>query len=560
MFLALLVGFFVVLIGLLLLLLQTNIGYTEEALAASHALSADVATTELRRSGGSFGDSEIDSLLVSMRTRFNVDAVELRLNDGRRRTSGRPGPNEDVIARQLPKGRVIFYFDATPIRAIHNRFLISAAITVVAAAAGMILLLLYLPHVLRPIEAMLGDAAMLGEHRQEGTDEASYLIETFRRSIATMRDQERELKRLHEIEKSRADDLQMITSTLTRSLSSGFIAISPDGQLVEMNSSAREILEVPAEADVTHLSIAALLGNTPAAQRMEQAIAARETLSRQEIEIERSGGQTQVIGLTTVPLFAEASRFLGTIALFADLTIVRRLESRVRELQSLADLGVMSAGIAHEFRNSLSTILGFLKLARRNELAPEVASRLTSAETEALELADAVSGLLQFARPMRLQVTTVDLRQLIESIAGRLKESAPAAQFDIRGGPLEIAADPSVLSRAFENVLRNAVDATAESAEPRISIAIDSEPHPAVTIEDNGSGIDEQQEIGNLFLPFHSSKTHGVGMGLPLARKIVLLHGGTISIANRPGGGAVVRIELLDNAAELPQIADQVTA
>ena len=558
-FLALLVGFFATLIALLLVLLQGNIAHTQEAVNAAQTQSADLAAAELKRVIGSFDQAEFDSAMVSVRTRFNIDSVDVRMNDGGRRTSGRPGAGDELIERRLPNGTARFYFDNSTVIAIRNRFLVIAAITVMATAAGTILLLLYLPHMLRPIEAMLGDAAELGEHREAGKDEASYLIETFRRSIATMKDQEVELKRLHEIEKSRADDLQMITSTLTRSLTSGFIAIAPDNTLVEMNASAREILGVDAEAEVSQLTIAGLLGSTPLAARMEQAIAERQPLNRQEIEIVRPGGLMQVIGLTTVPLFAEASRFLGTIALFAELTLVRRLESRVRELQGLADLGVMSAGIAHEFRNSLSTILGFLKLAKRNELPPEVENRVTAAENEAKELADAVSSLLQFARPMKLQVTSVGLRQLIESIVARLEEAAPAAGFEIRGGEVRIAADPSVLSRALENVLRNAVDATREAEAPRITIDVAGEPHPTVVIEDNGTGIDET-EGPNLFLPFHSTKTHGVGMGLPLARKIVLLHGGTISIANRQGGGAVVRIELVEDAADLPRIEEPISA
>src|SRR5439155_18619535 len=198
----------------------------------------------------------------------------------------------------------------------------------------------------------------------------------------------------HEIEKSRADDLETITSTLTHSLSSGFIALGPDGRVIEINHAAREILGF---SDGTMPeSIDELLRGSSAAAQLGTLVEAREAISRREIEIKGSAGQTKVIGLTTVPLFTTAERFLGTLALFTDLTQVRRLESRVREMQSLADLGVMSAAIAHEFRNSLSTILGLLKLARRNELPNDVETKLVTAERESLELAEAVTGLLQF--------------------------------------------------------------------------------------------------------------------------------------------------------------------
>src|SRR5206468_4262069 len=248
-------------------------------------------------------------------------------------------------------------------------------------------------------------ARELGEAAPQ-EDEASYLIQTFRDTIATLKKQESELKQLHEIEKSRADDLETITSTLTHSLSSGFIALGPDGRVIEINHAAREI-------------------------------------------------------------------------------------------QSLADLGVMSAAIAHEFRNSLSTILGLLKLARRNELPNDVETKLVTAERESLELAEAVTGLLQFARPMRLQLSDVDLRALISDIVERFRDST-AATIEIRGPDVQMRGDASLLARAFENLIRNAIDATAGVDNPSIEIEINDSPDPSIEIRDNGIGIAEK-DPANLF-------------------------------------------------------------
>ncbi len=545
LFLALIVGFFVAIIALLLLLLSTNLTRTREAVSATENVVADIATHTLR------GTSDPETAMLSIRSRMPVDAIELHVGK-RVIRSGQTGPNQETVARDYSRGRIIFYFDAAAIRTLQKRFNLTTAITLVATVCGILLMILYVPRILRPIEAMLEEARGLGD-AATADDEAAYLIQTFRESIATLKAQETELKRLHEIEKSRADDLQTITSTLTRSLSSGFIALGPDGRVVETNGAAREILGIGNEAAGS--SIDDIFHDSPSVEQLRHAIDARESISRQEIEIRGSAGPLKIIGLTTVPLFAPDERFLGTLALFTELTQMRRLESRVREMQSLADLGVMSAAIAHEFRNSLSTILGFLKLARRSELPPDVEKKLVNAERESHELAEAVTGLLQFARPMRLQLTDVDLRTLIDTIVERLRESTRAS-FAIRGPHVQMRGDASLLARAFENLIRNAIDATAEAAEPSIEIDILDSPDPAVEIRDNGTGIAEK-DAANLFLPFHTTKSQGTGMGLPLARKIFLLHGGTIGIASRPEGGAIVRVDLLDASVAIEQIGQQ---
>jgi two-component system, NtrC family, sensor histidine kinase PilS len=555
LFLTLLVAFFVAVIAMLLLLMQSNLARTRAAVSDKENVVADIATQDLRKAIGSSGNSDVEFVMLSLRTRLPIDAIEVHAK-GREQRSGQIGGGQEIVAREIPGGTINYYFDASLMRLVQQRFNYTLLITLVASACGILLMLLYVGRILKPIDEMLGDARELGE-ADPSEDEAAYLIQTFRDSIATLKRQEAELKQLHEIEKTRADDLQTITSTLTRSLTSGFIAVGPDGQVVEMNAAARDILSVP-EGQAPGASIEHLFHDSSAAPQLASIVDAREPISRREIEIRSGTGQPRVVGLTTVPLVNSSERFLGTLVLFTDLTQVRRLESRVREMQSLADLGVMSAAIAHEFRNSLSTILGLLKLARRNELPADVEAKLTTAERESHELAEAVTGLLQFARPMRLQIADVELRSLLEDIVGRLRDSSRASLL-IHGPRVQVRGDASLLARAFENLIRNAIDATSETAHPEIEIATFEIPEPAVEIRDNGSGIVEK-DAANLFLPFHTTKPQGIGMGLPLARKIFLLHGGTISIAARSEGGAVVRVELIDTPAAVEQVGQQISA
>ncbi len=244
-----------------------------------------------------------------------------------------------------------------------------------------------------------------------------------------------------------------------------------------------------------------------------------------------------VIGLTTVPLRNEPGAFLGFLALFTDLTPIRGLEARVQEMQTLAQLGEISAGIAHELRNSVSTILGYMKLARRAGIDETADGRLQSAEKEAALLLQAVERLLAFARPIPLNTEEVDLRSLADDQVRQLGDIAEDVHLGVSGPAVTIEGDRVLLSRAIENLLRNAVDAVRENGGGSVSVAIGDTP-PSITITDTGIGFDPA-ETQRLFLPFHSNKPNGFGMGLPLARKIILLHGGTLRLQGEPGKGAV---------------------
>ena len=548
LFLTVLVSFLAILILLLVLLLQSNLSHMRIALIAREEALADAAMSEVRRAAVTTGD--LETQLTAIRTRYGFAAIEVQRGRGPVVISGRTGEGLETIERTLPGGTARFYHDTTAYEGIRRRSYLTAAVAVAAALLGVALLLLYLPKILRPIEAMLGEARELGE-REPQLDEAAYLIETFRSSIATLKKQEAELKELHEREKARADDLQTITSTLTRSLTSGLIALGRDNLVVDMNGAARDILEIPRDEVLAERTIVDALGVNPLAEILERAASTRAPLSRQEIEL-TVGAQQKTIGLTTVPLFSDHRTYLGMLALFTDLTQVRRLETRVRDLQTLADLGVMSAGIAHEFRNSLSTILGLLKLAARTQPPADVAAKLSAAEAEAMQLSDAVTGLLQFARPMGLQVADVDLAELAGVVVSRLRETEPDVVFEVHAEESFVRGDATLLARALENLLRNAVEAVQETGRAGVvRVEVRGGTAPAIDIIDNGVGIADS-DAANLFLPFHSTKPRGTGIGLPLARKIILLHGGSIRFDSAPGAGTTVHIDLAEAGVTFP--------
>jgi len=473
----------------------------------------------------------VDSLATAIQARYGIESLQL--------TSRPPSSavsSEATLTRKTPAGMLVLTFDDSALAALRRRMLATTAISLAGAAGGMILLLLYIPKITHPIEQMLDQARTI-EARDPDVDEDQYLIETFRKSIETLKLQREELQQLHDAQKTRADEFERVTAALTRSLTSGLMAIDAAGVVVEINQAGREILRVPHDQPLSGRPADAI-GDTALAAILQQSFDDRAALVRRQVETRTAAGDEIIVGVTTVPLQSDENSFLGMLALFTDLTEIRRLETRVRDLQSLADVGELSAGIAHEFRNSLSTILGYLKLAQRQSSPDEMRAKIHGAENEAAALGAAVDSLLNFARPMTIEMQDVDLRELVGDVVARLEPHSNGLEIAVSGDG-KLAADPALLSRAVENVVRNAIDAIhAGSRAGRIAIVLSNTP-PSIAITDNGIGIDSEA-ASRLFLPFQSRKPHGLGLGLPLARKIVLLNGGDIRVDGVPGEGTTV--------------------
>lgn len=526
-------GFFLFATLALLLVLQSVLARYEEKTVEQWAQTSKFGTDAIERFIAS--PENLESYLVYLRGRYRIERIDVALADGRVIRSGSEPANAHVAVQRPGPFTATFHYNAEPLRQMKRAFYAITAICLVGAVAGCVLLLLYLQRITRPIEEMLDHARDL-DTTSDAPDEARYLIETFKNSIETLRRQEDELKRLHELEKTRADDLERVAATLTRSLSSGFIAIDGQGRIRDLNAAARAILGEPTE-EPSARDFRTVIRNDALRERIGEAFASRSMLTRGDVDAD---GRS--FDMTTVPLYDERQKFLGLIILLTDITPIRALEQRLRDLQSLADLGEMSAGIAHEFRNALSTILVSLKLARQQSDSAQMLERIEGAEAEARALAAAVEHLLLFARPMRLQRQPVDLKPLVESVAEQIKRTHPAIDYRVNGGEVTVNGDAVLLARAVENLLRNAAEALAQAGRHEaIEIEIAKEPLSLV-IRDRGIGVDPA-DVPRLMLPFQSGKPNGVGIGLPLARKIFLLHGASLTLTGTPAAGAEVRVE-----------------
>lgn len=506
-----------------------------------YASTADETARAIAPHAATATRDDLNARLELLRTAGGVGRIEVLRGDRVFAASGTVLPTAEVLTRNVPGGRVTLYFDVATWVDGRRTGLVVAALATIATMAGLLIFILYIPKFLRPVEEMLDQAGRLGGNAR-GDHDARYLVQTFREAVERIQQQSQEIDHLRDTAAtSRSPDVGEMARAFNRNFTSGFLALDAAGTVVAVNDAGREILGIA--GDPSGQSVSAGLFPRAFAEVVRSSIETRTALTRREVLLDSAG---TLIGITTVPIETDGA-FVGLFALYTDLTTFRAMEGRLRDLEALVGLGQMSAGIAHEFRNSLFTILGYLRLAQRDGIPADQATKVRNAEIEAQKLASAVDALLNFSKPLKLR----SQRLLLDELTRNVMERFTAANEDIRFEtsavqPVEINGDGELLERALENVVRNAVDAVRTrhpSGGGRIEAVVTAEPNPRVLIRDNGVGLDEAQ-AANVLLPFQSTKPEGFGLGLPLARKIVLQHGGTLAFSGTPGEGAAVTIEL----------------
>ena len=424
--------------------------------------------------------------------------------------------------------------------------------------------------VLRPYTTLTRVAERLPPHDPTGqalggADDMENVVARLERAIDTLPQKEAELARFYAMEEERARHLQSYQEDILGNFSSGVISVDPALRIVLINRIARQILGLPPGA-VEGRPCAEVFGADSDLVRIcREALGQGRIHSRLELEVPRADGTRVAIGLSSSILPDPAGAVARVILLLADLTESQRSQAEKMFKESLAALGEMSAGMAHEFRNSLGTILGFANLLERRlgEGDPRT-SQVREIMAEIHRLEAILKEILAFARPAPLQFTEVELHPLLEEVLALYR--GPAEEAGVRitvtleaASPL-IRAEATSLRQALGNLLRNALEAMPEGGELRVRTVGAGRAAPgsvAVVVEDTGGGI-PPEDLPRIFAPFFTTKEGGTGLGLALAQKTVVGHGGRIEVRSVPGSGSGFTVTL-PVAAEALEARSRVT-
>jgi PAS domain S-box-containing protein len=362
---------------------------------------------------------------------------------------------------------------------------------------------------------------------QEDVSKVGFVVDTFHELISKLKDKERELEVLRQDAENRALAIEGYNENILQSVPTGVMSFNEKMRVMKINLSAEKILEVKGDMIVGKYHIDVL--NKPLTDLLND----RKVVDRGEISYITPSGKKIWLGLTLSPLKDEEGRIIGQILIFTDITRLKAFESQTELRARLSSLGEISAGIAHELRNPMGVIAGYTKLLLKkadDSLKPTV----NTISKEIAVMDRIISDFLSFAKPAELNISDVDLKAIIKNCAATITNESDNINLslDISGLPV-IKGDEILLRQAFTNLIQNAVEAMPQGGELAIKASIKD--FLEISISDTGHGISENI-MDKIFIPFFTTKDRGTGLGLAIVHKIVVSHGGSISVDSSDNG------------------------
>ena len=352
-----------------------------------------------------------------------------------------------------------------------------------------------------------------------------------------------------------ADDNHFFRNIFS-SILDGMIVVSGEGKMIQANLAAEEMFQQSRENFLNKSCLELFADSQEIEKKISDTLA--EGVSFRDIEcrgIRKSGTVTFPVSLSISPFMNEGNEVQGAVLHTRDKSFIKDLEETSRQSDQISSLGVLSLGMAHEIKNPLVAISGSAQLLR-SRIPKEHKEFLDVVIKEADRINRMMDRMLDFARPVDPKKQFINIHQVIEEILVLEKKSGVVRfvqNYDPSLPPIEGSEDQ--LKQVFLNLIRNAVEAMPEGGTIQIVTRIHSNytvkslqnlvSRQGIVVEiiDSGTGISEEN-LKNLFTPFHTTKSKGSGLGLPISLKIVEDHRGKIKVTSTPDRGTTVQVFL----------------
>lgn len=340
-------------------------------------------------------------------------------------------------------------------------------------------------------------------------------------------------------------ETKTLNDLIIENAADGVIAIDRQGDVTTMNPAAEMITGYTLN-ELVGRPYATLFSDPHFASPVLDTLAHGTEHLAQEVSFP-ARDRTIELSVTTSRIHNPDGELIGALVIVSDLTARKETQRRLAQTERLATLGELMAGVAHEVRNPLTAIRGYVQIIRQQTSLPVHQEYLSVVLKEIDSINRVIQQLLDFSRPRQSQWQQVLLNSLIEETLILVQTSGVQARiaFNVeqdKGLPA-IVADRELLKQVILNILINAVQAISARGEIRIRTWQYSATQQAVMIEDNGCGIDIALQK-KIFDPFFTTKASGTGLGLALSQRIINAHQGDIRVASIPGCGATFTLIL----------------
>jgi PAS domain S-box-containing protein len=378
------------------------------------------------------------------------------------------------------------------------------------------------------------------KEESEKATETAFIINAFHEVTKQLKEKEKELERLKSLAEQRAESVESYNENILQCVTSGVMTFDKNGFATTINRAAEDMLGI-SWAQTSGKNCQDIFSSGDICRAVRDTIDKKLPSTRMETTLEGPKGKAWLGFNTAVLADRQQGEVLGVILSFSDLTEVKRLQEQMELKERLTALGEMSAGIAHELRNPMAVISGYLNLLSK-KIDPASQSIIRDITSEINGMNRIIGDLLTFARPASLNRVTVNLKELVEGCLSNVLQAKNADNkitTVLSLDDVEALLDEGLMRQALNNLFQNAMEAMPDGG--TLTVEAHGGKNLAVSVADTGTGV-PPDTIKKIFLPFFTTKDKGVGLGLALVHKIVLSHGGRIEVESKQGKGTAFTV------------------
>jgi two-component system, sporulation sensor kinase A len=383
-----------------------------------------------------------------------------------------------------------------------------------------------------------------------------------------------ERRSLEEQIKSHADQLERVVAQRTRELADAhnfldtvvdssteyaIIAIDRDGRIILFNRGA-ELLFGRSESELKGQLAAQLASDSVSLNQKPLLEIAKDVASngryQGEMELLRPDESKFIASIAITPIRKTEGDLIGYLIIAKDLTAERKSEEFLRQMrerlahnEKIAALGRMAAQVAHEVKNPLAG-LRLYSLHLKGKLEGKIASSEMALVEKIIngidQLSDTADQVLNFARTITLTRREVDLNRIVTDSLALLEPQLREKNIEVKLSLAEPSAfallDEASMRSTLINLMLNSIQAMSKGGELTLS-TLHSDDELQFMLTDTGCGMTEEQ-MKNVFEPFYTTKSQGLGLGMSFASRVLELHGGKITVESRVGAGTSIKVSL----------------
>ncbi|KMY48566.1 ATP-binding protein [Peribacillus loiseleuriae] len=256
------------------------------------------------------------------------------------------------------------------------------------------------------------------------------------------------------------------------------------------------------------------------------------------------GGHKKILRCSFFPIIVN-EEIVGVYALARDITSQRNDEEMLIASEKMTVIGHLAAAVAHEIRNPLTSLKGFVQLMRTEKQVDPHYLKIMEEEIEHINIIS--SELLILGKKQAISLRLHDVRECVTKVVWLMKAQANLDNLELEmieptDQPILVIADDVQLKQVFINLIKNSIEAVGKDGKIKVEVR-ETETDAIIIVSDNGKGIDEER-LKYIAQPFYSTKEKGTGLGLSISYKIIHRHNGEMSFESKKGEGTVVTVRI----------------